>query len=346
MFLEESDNRARKVVHAFFAFFSIIVIFCGAAQAIPQNVVDFDGDARTDYSITRRVVNNIVWYNYDGFSQQPAGVTAYEFGLAQFDTLIPEDFDGDNKSDIAIWRPNTGGESGFWVFRSLDSTITFDPFGLPNDNPAVVADYDGDGKADSAVYRCPTGSTAGPCVFYYNSSITGALNGIQWGFGTATTISPYIGDFDGDAKADVCIQREDPANPGKGQFVMRRSGDGGVEFIDWGFDTDLPVAGDYDGDGKTDFCVRRTTNSQRFYYVLTRTGGFIAQQWGLAGDVSVPGDYDGDGKTDFAVWRGSPTQGQSIFYALLSQTGTLKAVQWGLCPVSACDTPSAAWMLN
>ena len=67
------------------------------------------------------------------------------FGIAS-DTAIPADYDGDGKTDFAVYR------SGNWYFWRSSQGFSTNIFGNPNDVPAP-ADYDGDGKADIAIFR-------------------------------------------------------------------------------------------------------------------------------------------------------------------------------------------------
>jgi len=65
------------------------------------------------------------------------------------DTPVTADFDGDNKTDIAVFRP----QSGTWYIRkSSTGGVIVRTFGQSGDVP-VPADYDGDGRADVAIYR-------------------------------------------------------------------------------------------------------------------------------------------------------------------------------------------------
>ncbi len=357
----------------------------GAAQT--QHVADFNGDGKTDFVVARAAATSLseaasqnsssIWNGFEnsgetkGRRQQPknnetdgdaplfppitwyssingtGAFSATQWGDAATDFIVTEDFDGDSKSDITVWRAGPPFGSNFYILQSATNTVRVDTFGQDGDDPTVVGDYDGDNKADPAVYRCPTiASPPGQCYFFYRSSLNGVIIYGPWGFGRDGDFFPYIGDFDGDGKNDFCIQRTNPSQAGQGQFVMFKSG-GGVEYINWGNDTDFLIPGDYDGDGKTDICVRRTVGGSRVHYVLTRTGAMTATIWGITGDSSVPGDYDGDGKTDFAVWRGSSTPGQSNFYVLNSGSGSVTAFPWGQCATGpTCDYAVAGWPVH
>lgn len=285
----------------------------------------------------------IYWYiNTNG-----SGATAVgQLGDAETDFVTPQDFDGDDRDDLAVWTPGAPNTARFTILQSTTNTIRTELFGQTGDDPTVVGDYDGDNKADPAVYRCPElGTGDGQCYFYYrgsNNNPSGAITFVPWGFGEEFDFFANPGDFDGDNKYDFCIQRVRPGTPAGGQFVLLRSSDLGVEYIDWGLANDFIVPGDYDGDRKSDFAVVRNVNGNRQWWILTRTGATSSTTFGLSTDFLTPGDYDADGRTDVSVWRPTGEDGRSYFYVLNSTNSSVQIFQWGLPD----DYPVANWYVH
>jgi hypothetical protein len=222
----------------------------------------------------------------------------------------PFDFDGDGKTDFAVFRPtDADGEADFFIENSSDNSLQNAAWGSAGDF-AANADYDGDGKTDLAVFR-PSAHT----WFILNSSIFSISTAY---FGLAgDKLTPA--DYDGDGRADVSVFR-----PSNGTWYRINSSDGKFAAQQFGADGDVPVQADYDGDNKIDIAVFRPTDG--FWYVSRSSdGGFSAAKFGAGGDKPVAGDFDGDGEADFAVFR--PADGN--WYFLQSAEG-FKAVKFGL----------------
>jgi hypothetical protein len=214
------------------------------------------------------------------------------------------DFNGDGRTDFAVFRPSIG----WWSF--VGNGVRERQWGMYGDKP-VPGDYDGDGRTDIAVWRPSEGN------WYVINSTDGRTQIQQWGISTDI---PVQGDYDRDGRTDFAVWR-----PADGSWHIINSSTGGVTNLRWGVSTDKPAPGDYDGDGRTDIAVWRPSEGN--WYVINSTdGGAKIQQWGISTDKLVPGDYDRDGKTDLAVWR--PSTG--IWYVVNSSNNTNINRQWGL----------------
>jgi len=267
--------------------------------------------------------NGAVWQNnllldspltISSFGEDEAGelyLTNHATGdIYRIIVSITGDFDGDGKTDIAVYRTSNGG---WYIIPSGSGT----PYGVgwggdPSDKP-VPGNFDRDGKADIAAYRTSNGG------WYIIPSGGGAPYGVGWG-GDATD-KPAPGDYDGDGKTDIAVYRA-----GTGAWYVYPSGGGAPYGVGWGGDpSDKPVPGDYDGDGKTDIAVYRTSNGG--WYVIPSSGAApFGEGWGGdATDKPVPGDYDGDGKTDIAVYRTS----SGVWYIKPSSIGSPYGIGWG-----------------
>ena len=154
-----------------------------SAMAPVQHVADFNGNGKTDLALARNVgggpSGQVKWFvQYD---TSPYGDCAenicQDWGLAS-DFIVPADYDGDGKTDIAVWRPSDPLGPGYFILESATSTFRqVTPFGDPTDDPTVVGDYTGDGKADPAVFRSTsTAQCQNQALWSYLAS-SGPLNG-------------------------------------------------------------------------------------------------------------------------------------------------------------------------
>jgi Zn-dependent metalloprotease len=215
------------------------------------------------------------------------------------------DFDGDNRTDISIYRQNLGQ---WWYLQSIDSTNRAFQFGSSTDK-IVPRDYTGDGKTDIATFTPATG--------FWNILRSEDSTFFGFPFGTNGDI-PAPADYDGDGKADAAVFR--PSN--STWFISKSSG--GTTIQQFGAIGDKPVVADYDGDGKADLAIYRVALGQ-WWFVRSSDGTNRAFQFGTPTDKPIQGDYTGDGKADLAFFR--PTTGE--WFILRSEDASFYGFPFG-----------------
>jgi hypothetical protein len=237
---------------------------------------DYDGDGKTDIAVYREFaglppsegVDN-PWYilrssDNTFYARQWGRNTRY-----QRTTPVPADYDGDGKTDLAVYTLSdaVGGIGDFQILQSSTNTGITRQWGY-NTDKRVPSDYDGDGKTDLAVVRNG--------IWYILQSSNGALRVEYFGLSNDGFIPA---DYDGDGKSDIAVWRSST-----GVWYRINSADRSFAAYQFGLSGDALVPADYDGDGKTDFAVVRRTDGNMFWYIQQSTKGFRAEQFGLSSD--------------------------------------------------------------
>ena len=222
-------------------------------------------------------------------------------------TAARSDYNGDRKTDLAVWRPSTG----VWSVRASARPPSACP-PTSRSRPTTTATEDrhrglaavkrrvvrprkasvGWGSAETSRSRPTTTATAGPISRCGGHRPGWYVRGISTTTYGVSSDMPVHADYNGDGKADIAVWR-----PSTGTWYVR-----GISTTTYGVSTDKPVHADYDGDG-TDRHRRLAAVDRKV--VHPRPDSI---RWGVSGDIPVPADYNGDGKTDIAVWR--PSTGQ------------------------------------
>ncbi len=228
------------------------------------------------------------------------------------------DFDGDRKSDLAVFRPP------YW--HLITSSAGF-PYtgnvhlltGAAAGDIPTPGDYDGDGVTDISYYHPADGTW----TIVTSSSGFNYATALHVNIGAVSTDIPVPGDYDGDGKTDIAVFR-----PGDGYLHIATAAAGfpygaNLHYSTGAVSTDIPVPGDYDGDGITDFAIYRPGDG--YLHIMTAAAGFPyagnmhINTGAVSTDIPVPGDYDGDGITDFAIYR----PGDGYFHIFHAAAGFL-----------------------
>jgi hypothetical protein len=254
--------------------------------------------------------SNGTWYCLGGAAGSQSFTVAWGMNG---DVPVQGDYDGDGKTDLAIFRPGT---NYWWIYPSNGSSYYALPLGTSGDI-TVPADYDGDGKTDPAVFRPSTN------YWYIVQSSTQSTVSVQFG---SNGDVPAPADYDGDGKADPSTYRN-----GSAAFYTLKSSSGQTVSQSLGASGDRPMPGDYDGDGKADFALR-PNGSSNWIIKQSSNGQVVTVSWQQPNDISVQNDYDGDGKVDIAVWRPAGKGVGNWFIrqsSRIGQSDELRPEAWG-----------------
>lgn len=188
---------------------------------------DYDGDGKTDkavYDAPRGMW--YIEYSTPPPPQQPplqrvqAWGTSTDVPGAPVSVPVPGDYDGDQKTDLAVYAPATG----VWhILQSRDGAVRRQ-WGYGTAAP-VPGYWDDDAITDLAVYDTTTAN------WYILKSKTGAQVTVQFGW-SATMAVP--GDYDGDKVNDLAVYY-----PATGTWYIFRSTDGFLQQ-NWGWSDALP----------------------------------------------------------------------------------------------------------
>ena len=237
---------------------------------------DYDGDGKTEAAVVRR--NNA----------QPGGSCDYHIlrsldavyqirvlplsnAIESFCSPMPQDYDGDGKTDPAIFQSQVTG--AFNYYKSSLDTIVFLELGS-GQLPVLIGDGDGNGAAEISTYLEQV-----PRRVRRRNPDNGSFTTIQFGLFNDIYVPA---DFDGDNTGDLTIFR-----PSAGEWWWIRSSDSVVGVMRWGINGDFPVPADYDGDGKTDHAVYRQETPNGIYYINGSLSGFQGFAWGVPGDAVI-----------------------------------------------------------
>ncbi|MBU6462903.1 MAG: VCBS repeat-containing protein [Bradyrhizobium sp.] len=308
---------------------------------------DFNGDGKADFALLCDKYSYVFLSNGDGtFS----GVAQAYSGGSNFGnppsanfTPFSGDFNGDGRTDIVFinganyWTFLSNGDGTFsetggphpnnWNFGSnapvsyLGHMMAIAPQSTTSQYVSFAGDVDGDGKTDLVLF----------CDKYYyvllsngDGSFRGAgglafAGGSNFGLPPTTSYAPFVGDLNGDGKADFAILGGNNywsfLSKGDGTFTES----GGPIPNGWNFGYPptsgyVTLTGDANGDGKSDLYI---LGPQGYVFLLSNGDGSFSPGFGgsypnSSTNLSTPpstqwsvlaGDFMGNGRTSVALMR-------------------------------------------
>lgn len=281
---------------------------------------DIDGDGRSDL-VTHTIADDGTLTVRTRLTR-PDGTlaAAVDFDRAVdagvFPAIVPGDFDGDGRADLALAFFSSSSAEGapfgleVWPGNG-DGTFAaaLQSFADSNLSRPLVADFNDDGRDDLLLLdtelvtdvvrpRVLLGAADGPLAEVASTGLSEGLNLDDASFG----------DFDGDGRLDLAVGQFISSSTTTVTAVYFGSGDGTFEApIDVPVDargTGTPAAGDYDGDGRSDLL-----GGSQGVVALGRAGRrFVAVPGYPFGEYdysfrgyAAPADFDGDGRDDLFV---------------------------------------------
>ena len=282
------------------------------SQSSPSAIAsaDLNGDGVIDLATTNFSSANVSLLLGDGrggFGSPVAIPTGFDSAGA-IDLAI-RDFNRDGNRDLAVLSANANtivvllgnGRGEF----SKSATLTVGP----NARQLGVADFNNDGNLDLVA------RTQGGGLALFTGNGQGGFTAGQTGIGGDVSdfdLTFVIGDFNGDANADLILADGNQTAPGPRLILLSGNGQGGfaapkVFLVDGRYN--LVAAGDFNLDGKDDLAY--LFGSTLYILVSTGNGSFAAPtQYPVGSDtryVTVR-DVNGDAKPDI-IAAGQTSQG-------------------------------------
>ncbi len=274
---------------------------------------DFNGDGIVDIGTYNRDTGRwaVALSNASGFGSLTEWLN--DFGASTDWQYVNGDFNGDGRTDIAIFNQSSGdwrvGTSSGVGFSDEGVWSTFS--GASSNSIPITGDFNGDGVSDVGIYDKSNGEVN--CAVSDKSKFVSIAPWIS-GLAHSDKAQPFSGDFNGDGLIDFGV-----FNDGDWSFTVST----GRKFIaqtEWNltFGADkTPVVSDFNSDGLTDIGIFAKDSGLWQVYHSTGDGFVSAGDWldsfGQGEyNTAYALDFNGDGLTDAAVFDNSSFMWQRL----------------------------------
>jgi len=302
---------------------------------------DFNGDDLTDVALVRQesgwATLPLAITNEDGsYNITNANVGSFASWAATSGVkLLKGDFNGDNRTDVALIRQESGWGTVPVAFSNGDGTFNitngnvgpFAGWAATNGVTVLTGDFNSDDRTDVALIRQESGWDTVPIAFSNGDGTFNITNGNVGSFaGWAATngVKVLTGDYNGDDRTDVALIRQEDGwgtvpiafSAGDGSFSVTNGYVG--SFAGWATVSGVKVlTGDFNSDSHTDVALIRQesgwgtvpvafSNGDGSFTVTNGNAGPFAGWAATSGVRVVTGEFNGDGRTDLALVRQTP----------------------------------------
>ena len=284
-------------------------------------VGDLDADGRPDLIGTNFNSGDLSIFKSTSYSGtvQVQSEMKWQTGIKP-EGLALGDLNGDGKPDLVVTsiddhlisifiNTSSGGTISFASRIDLGAGALNWPRGV------AIGDLDGDGKPDLALADnnklFSNNTSNGTISIYRNTSQPGTVS-FAPAVAYATGEYPrkvFIGDLDGDSKADLAVTNSIPA--GSVSVLRNNSTPGAISFggrqdFATGGNPEQVILGDLNGDSKADMAASNLTSSTISVWKNTSSNGMISFTSKQDISATTPlgidmGDVTGDGKPDLVA---------------------------------------------